>query len=173
MMEEMIREAERVFDSPLQYGDRTLAPGRFGGVYTLRLLLTRLLMELFNGASQSDAREGRSRRAEPEEEQMIQSVIALMRANLRGELRFADLCRSMGMSATAVKQMFRRRFETTPMAYYEQLRMSEARRRLREGGKSISAVADEMGFSSPSYFSARFRRVNGMSPREFLSGLEP
>lgn len=173
MMEEMIREAERVFDSPLQYGDRTLASGRSGGVYTLRLLLTRLLMELFNGAAQSDAPEGRSRRAEPEEEQIIQSVIALMRANLRGELRFADLCRNMGMSATAVKQMFRRRFETTPMAYYEQLRMSEARRRLREEGKSISAVADELGFSSPSYFSARFRRVNGMSPREFLSGLEP
>lgn len=173
MIEDLIREAERTFDSSLQHNDWTFRPGRSGGTYALRLLLTRLLMELFNGADQSDAPEGRSRRAEPEEERLIQDVIALMRANLRGELRFADLCRSMGMSATAVKQLFRRRFETTPMAYYEQLRMSEARRRLREGGKSISAVADELGFSSPSYFSARFRRVNGMSPRAFLSDLEP
>ena len=54
------------------------------------------------------------------------------------------------------------------MAYYEQLRMSEARRRLREEGRSVAEVADELGFSSASYFSTRFKRAAGMSPREFL-----
>ena len=46
--------------------------------------------------------------------------------------------------------------------------MSEARRRLREEGRSVAEVADELGFSSASYFSTRFKRAAGMSPREFL-----
>jgi AraC family chitin signaling transcriptional activator len=72
------------------------------------------------------------------------------------------------MSETSIKQLFRRHFDTTPMAYYEQLRMSDARRRLRQPGSSVTSVACEMGFSSPAYFSTRFRHVTGMTPREFL-----
>lgn len=173
LMEDMIREAERTFATSLQSNDGTVRPDRAGGAYTLRLILTRLLMDMLDSADALNAPVGRFQQHGPDEERLIQAVIDLMRCHLRGELCFADLCRRMGMSATAVKQLFRRRFETTPMAYYEQLRMSEARRQLREEGKSVAAVADDLGFSSPAYFSTRFRHVNGMTPRQFLSGLQP
>lgn len=173
LMEDMIREAERTFTASLQSNDGAVRPDRAGGAYTLRLVLTRMLMDMLDSTDAHSAPVGRSRQHGPDEEKLIQSVLDLMRANLCGGLCFTDLCRRMGMSATAVKQLFRRRFETTPMAYYEQLRMSEARRQLREEGKSIAAVADDLGFSSPAYFSTRFRHVNGVSPRQFLSGLQP
>ena len=73
------------------------------------------------------------------------------------------------MSSTAVKQLFRRYFDASPMACYEMIRMGAARRMLRENGGDVAAVAFALGFSSPSYFSTRFRHVSGMSPREYLN----
>ncbi|MFK3796287.1 helix-turn-helix domain-containing protein [Pseudomonas sp. NPDC088444] len=38
-----------------------------------------------------------------------------------------------------------------------------------EQGQALGAVARELGYASPSAFSAMFRRVMGESPRAFLS----
>ena len=174
LLADLLREAGKAFASAdLQSNDGTVNPEHPGGAYTLRLILTRLLMDMLDSAAASGAPVGRSRQPGPEEARLMQSIIDLMRANLRGELCFGELCRRVGMSATAVKRLFRRRFETTPMAYYEQLRMSEARRQLREEGKSVAAVADALGFSSPAYFSTRFHRVTGMTPRAFVNEARP
>lgn len=174
VLADLLREAGRTFASAdLQSHDGAVNPEHPGGAYTLRLILTRLLMDMLDSAAVPAVPVEGSRRPQPEEAQLIQSIVDLMRANLRGELSFGELCRRVGMSSTAVKRLFRRRFETSPMAYYEQLRMSEARRQLREEGRSIAAVADALGFSSPAYFSTRFHHVTGMTPRAFVRQTQP
>jgi len=167
MFADLLRQAELTFDAPLDSGKWPVRPGRVGGTYALQLALTRLLMDMLQDNADSAAAPSESPRPDAGEELLIESILSVFKENLRGELRFGDLCRRVGMSATAVKQLFRRCFETTPMAYYERLRISEAQRLLR-GGRDVAAAAYAMGFASSGYFSTRFKHVTGQTPTEYL-----
>lgn len=169
LLQSLLKEAGRTFASALDKGEKELNPDHPGGCYGIRLILTQLLMDMLSNAPvQHRAPADSTNEPNGNEAELIDTLIGYMREHLSGELRFDDLCRRVGMSATAVKQLFRRYFEISPMAYYEQVRMGEARRMFRENGDNIATVAYALGFSSPSYFSTRFKCVNGMSPREYL-----
>lgn len=49
-------------------------------------------------------------------------------------------------------------------------RLHLAARRLATSSRPVSQIAYEVGFSSPSYFTARFRERFAMTPREYRSG---
>lgn len=169
LLQALLREAEGAFSTSLEISEKRLNPQHRGGAYTLRLILTQLLMDVLHSASDDPPVRG-NRPHEPDAATaaVIDDLVDYMKRHLHGELRFEDLCRRVGMSATSVKQLFRRYFDASPMACYEMIRMGEARRLLRESGGSVSATAFALGFSSPEYFSTRFKRVNGMSPRAYL-----
>ena len=62
---------------------------------------------------------------------------------------------------------FRREFGVSPINYLISRRIEESRFLLRETDHSLSLIAQMLGFSSLSYFSQSFRRVQGVSPMEY------
>ena len=62
---------------------------------------------------------------------------------------------------------FQREFRTSPISYLIARRIQESRFLLRETDHSISQIAQILGFSSLSYFSQSFRRLEGISPNEY------
>ena len=170
LLQMLLNEAERTFSTSLEAGEKRMNARHIGGGYALRLILTQFLMDALQaGNTEPPARHSRPRAADEAASEVIGDLMEYMKQHIRGELCFGDLCRRAGMSSTAVKQLFRKHSEASPMACYEMIRMGEARRLLRENGGDVAAAAYALGFSSPSYFSTRFRHVNGMSPREYLN----
>lgn len=169
LLQEMLAQAEKIFSSPLDANEKKINNDFPGGAYMLRLLLTMLLMDMLPLlSSENSAHSEPGNHPDAASAQAIDKIISYMKRNLQGNLRFDDVCRKAGMSGTAVKQLFRTYVGISVMAYYEQVRMGEARRLLRESRGDIASVAYALGFSSPAYFSTRFRNVNGVSPREYL-----
>lgn len=165
----LLDEAYRVYGPSLSSGEWLERPGSVGGAYTLRLLLTVFLTSLLGGQTNDEETETPVVSiSEKGDEELMEKAIAFMKAHLRRELRFAALCRHMGMSGTAVKELFRRNCASAPIAYFERLRMIEAQKLMRQGCVSVAALADALGFSSPAYFSTRFRHTTGQTPREYL-----
>ena len=62
---------------------------------------------------------------------------------------------------------FRREFGVSPINYLISRRIEESRFLLRETDHTLSLIAQILGFSSLSYFSQCFRRVEGVSPLEY------
>ena len=62
---------------------------------------------------------------------------------------------------------FRREFGVSPINYLISRRIDESRFLLRETDHTLSLIAQILGFSSLSYFSQCFRRVEGISPLEY------
>jgi AraC-like DNA-binding protein len=59
------------------------------------------------------------------------------------------------------------------LAYLTHVRLAEAARLLRLGGKTIAEIADLTGFCDQSHLDRRFKRAFGQTPREFQqSGAE-
>lgn len=62
---------------------------------------------------------------------------------------------------------FRREFGTSPINYLISRRLEESLFLLRKTDFSLSLIAEILGFSSLSYFSQFFRRMEGISPTEY------
>ena len=74
--------------------------------------------------------------------------------------------RGAAMSTRSFTRRFRAETGLPFAAWRAQLRMLLAIERIA-GGASITAIAGELGYSTPSAFSAAFRRVFGTPPHHF------
>ncbi len=62
---------------------------------------------------------------------------------------------------------FTKEYGTSPINYLLSCRIKESLHLLSETRMPLSQIAELLGFSSPSYFSQSFRRIQGTSPMEY------
>ena len=89
-----------------------------------------------------------------------------MRLAMARPITRADLARRAGLSPSHLAAAFHRAYGCAPLAYLQELRLVEARRRLQSGDASVAEIAAAVGFSDPFWFSRVFRRRWGVPPRE-------
>jgi AraC-like DNA-binding protein len=82
----------------------------------------------------------------------------------------AELASESNMSRASYAAHFRAVVGQTPADYLLSWRISLAQKRLREG-RSISLIADEVGYESPSALARAFRRKTGTSPRDWMKSV--
>ncbi|MBQ8433114.1 MAG: helix-turn-helix transcriptional regulator [Clostridia bacterium] len=86
------------------------------------------------------------------------------------DLRIAHLAERYGCSEVYFRREFRKCYHASPLEYLKKRRMEMACRLLETRLYSVAEVATRAGFDSISYFSAEFRRMMGVSPREYRDG---
>ena len=75
----------------------------------------------------------------------------------------------LGLSRVQLYRKVKALTGQSPVELLRTIRLHKARRLLQESAKSISEVAYEVGFTSPSYFTKCFRDEFGVSPSELTS----
>ena len=88
-------------------------------------------------------------------------------ANYSEDITLDTLSALTHMNKYYLAHTFRREFGVSPINYLISRRIEESRFLLRETDHSLSLIAQMLGFSTLSYFSQSFRRVEGMSPMEY------
>jgi AraC-like DNA-binding protein len=78
-----------------------------------------------------------------------------------------DLARIAHMSTRSFLRTFHAATGQSPIAYLIQTRVTRAAERLRKTDDSITDVAYACGFEDSNYFSRQFRRVMGLTPRDY------
>lgn len=94
----------------------------------------------------------------------IARAIALLRRDFRAPMVVEELARAIGMSVSAFHQHFKAVTASSPLQYQKELRLLEARRRLRAGDSSVAAAAFAVGYESASQFSREYARKFGGPP---------
>lgn len=97
----------------------------------------------------------------------IRAAAHLIRENLGRHVSTAELARVAVTSEATLHRQFRKFFGTTPARFANRLRITEAKRRLRQSRDPIELLAFELGFSDASHFSREFRKTTGDSPAEY------
>jgi AraC-like DNA-binding protein len=78
-----------------------------------------------------------------------------------------ELARETGVSRAALARRFQALVGEPPMSFLTSWRIALAADLLREPGSTIASVALQVGYSTPFALSAAFKRVRGVSPREY------
>ncbi len=88
-------------------------------------------------------------------------------SHFRENLTLDQLAALAHINKYYLAHVFRREFGVSPINYLISRRIQESCALLRDTDHTLSQIAHILGFSSQSYFSQCFRRVEGISPLEY------
>jgi AraC-like DNA-binding protein len=94
----------------------------------------------------------------------IARAIHYIRFNLSSAIAVSELARQVGMSESSFHSHFKAITSWSPLQYQKELRLLEARQRLRAGGVSVTEAAFDVGYESASQFSREYSRKFGLAP---------
>jgi AraC-like DNA-binding protein len=98
----------------------------------------------------------------------VETMKALLAADLATPLRVADLAQAVGLSPFHATRLFTQATGLPPHAWRTQLRLQRALAPLREGA-TVADVAAASGFTDQSHFTRHFRRMFGVPPGRWQS----
>jgi len=95
-----------------------------------------------------------------------------VRQNMRFEEFSIDvLAEQMNMSRSSFYRKIKALTDMTPVDFMKTQRLERAAQLLRQGQR-ITEVADQVGFTSSSYFAKCFRAKYGVLPKDYLNSLK-
>lgn len=97
---------------------------------------------------------------------ILKDIKAYLEENYLAELSLKSLAKEFGTNEFSLKKGFREKYGHTVFGYLHQLRMEKAKELLL-AGKSVKAVAIEMGYEHSNHFSAAFSKWFGLNPGSF------
>jgi AraC-like DNA-binding protein len=89
---------------------------------------------------------------------------AYLRDRLSGRPSISSAAKSIGISPSQLRRLFKKVRKTNPKRILNRLRFESAMRRMAESDEKLSRIADECGFSSDANFCRAFKAFNGKSP---------
>lgn len=103
------------------------------------------------------------------DEKLLARIMAVINDNLsNSDLNIDMICKEVGISRVHLHRKMKELTNQTPHDFIRNLRMKQAARLLSHKGQSVTEVMYRCGFSSATSFSTMFKKMYGMSPREYM-----
>ncbi|HET7413369.1 MAG TPA: GlxA family transcriptional regulator [Pararhizobium sp.] len=97
-------------------------------------------------------------------------AIRMMEATIDAPLTVAAIARRCGVTTRTLETLFLKAIDESPGAYFLRLRLSAARRLVKDSRIPLADIAARTGFSSAASFSRAFRKAYGASPSGLRHG---
>lgn len=97
----------------------------------------------------------------------IAPALELIAHHFDQPLTVADLAESCGLSLRTFQKLFSKQMNRSPKDYLQHSRVQAAAALLCQHDRSITEICFACGFSSLSAFNRTFKKVHGVSPREY------
>ena len=139
----------------------------FGGLQLLLCYFTEFLINLIRIGESFDKTSLNSENRREPDNSIMELVINKINEEVYSNLTLDDLCEKFMMGKSRLTSDFKDYTGKTPMEYYRNIKIKEAKRLIRKEEKSISEISDMLGYSSIHIFSRAFKKSVGFSPREY------
>lgn len=106
------------------------------------------------------------------ETELVEGVIEYMKENIGSSLKREDLCNEFNMSITCMETMFKKITSKSIMKYFAHLKIEVAKQMIRESTYNFTQISEILGFSTPHYFSAAFKKSVNMTPSEYANSIK-
>ena len=99
-------------------------------------------------------------------DRMYYKALQFISDNLEKQFTLNELCETIGYSQTYVSREFKKRQGKSVFDYVIDLRLQTAKKLLIYTDLSVTAIAVQVGFSGPNYFTSVFKERMGCTPRD-------
>ena len=99
--------------------------------------------------------------------EMTQKVIDIVQNHYRQDLTLKLVADQLHLNAVYLGQVFKKEMHNSFSQYLNQIRIKRAQQLLLHSNLNINEIADEIGYNNTNYFSKMFKKLNGITPKEF------
>lgn len=96
----------------------------------------------------------------------IQLSIKMMKENIAEGITISEIAFALNMSPANFSVKFKKVLGVTPNDYLTTLKLSEAKKRLKE--KNVTEVAYDLGYENISHFISLFKEKFGVTPKQYI-----
>ncbi|MBN1976645.1 MAG: helix-turn-helix domain-containing protein [Anaerolineae bacterium] len=108
----------------------------------------------------------------PHTSSLVKRAVVYLHQNYHKPLSRWEIAKAIGVSENYLTHVFGRELGLSPWQYLNRYRIKQAQELLRRTNDSITAVALQVGFNDPAYFSRVFRKQVGLSPSTYREQAE-
>ncbi len=102
----------------------------------------------------------------------VRRAITFMHHEAHRPITIAEVAAAAHLTVRGTEAAFQRHLQTTPLAYLRRVRLAQAHQELLSAdpsdGTTVAMVAGRWGFAHQGRFSAQYREVYGVTPRQTL-----
>lgn len=133
-----------------------------GYEFTVRAAFSEILLALWKRSRLLPARNKTT-----VSEERLKRMLTWMHKNIAAAVTIRDIAAAANVCPRECQRIFMQYLHYSPMAYLQRRRIFHAAELLCATGQSITEIALDCGFQSPSYFSSQFRSLIGSTPTEY------
>lgn len=93
-------------------------------------------------------------------------IVSFLKSNIDKSLSVYDIAKALNMSEANVKKVFKKYSGMGVIHYYNTLKINTAQNLLKSG-MNVKEASEALGYSDQNYFSTAFKRLTGVSPKNF------
>jgi AraC-like DNA-binding protein/mannose-6-phosphate isomerase-like protein (cupin superfamily) len=105
------------------------------------------------------------------EDNMVNDAIKFMQQNLNRQVTIEDMAKHVGKSSSFFFKKFKKDTGYSPIAYFNFLKIQLACQFIHAHTLTISEIGTKIGIDDPYYFSRLFKKLMGVSPRQYRNNL--
>lgn len=96
----------------------------------------------------------------------VARAIAIFAENIEAPVLISEVAEEVAVSERQLERAFKRATGHSPLAYYRQMRLNEARQMVRYSNEKLRDIAFAVGYSSASRMARHYREAFGVSPEK-------
>ncbi|WJH35215.1 AraC family transcriptional regulator [Paenibacillus sp. CC-CFT747] len=98
---------------------------------------------------------------------LMEQIIRYLSAHLSHNLTVEQVCAQFTLSRSMLTRLFKKSTNSSFIEYLMQMRITEAKRMIREHSYNFTEIGERLGYTSVHYFSKQFKQITGMTPTEY------
>lgn len=103
----------------------------------------------------------------PNEKIIVEKAKNYIKLNYQHKITLQDISDEVHLSPNYLSGIFKKITGETYIDYLQKVRMKAAKKLLEDRSKKVYEIAFEIGYSDYKYFASKFKKMVGMSPKEY------
>ena len=99
--------------------------------------------------------------------ELVTGAIGVISSNYQQDLTLKSVAEGLHVNPVYLGQLFKKETERSFSQFLNQVRIKKAQYDLLNSNKPINEVGYDIGYNNPAYFFKMFRKLNGLTPKEF------
>ena len=142
---------------------------KFGSAQLLKYHFTEFLIKLLRGGASMSNNSVNTR--QEAQDTLAEMIVVYMKNNIYTPISLNDICNNFFLRKSQLSIIFKEYTGKSPMRYYSDLKIKEAKKLLREDVLSVSAISEKLNYSGIHNFSRAFKEATGFSPMGYKKSI--